>query len=142
MVQMPALRDHREDIPEPAARILIRKAHGAGQGCPALTRSILDRLVAFDWAGNVRELEHALEHYLPFRKPPDVVRRPGRDPREWENDLDDVVHKHVGNIAATARELRISRKAVYKGLKRRMNALDTEFQHSKFLVWRPRIRTA
>jgi DNA-binding NtrC family response regulator len=119
VVWMPALREHRADIPELATSILLAKAGEAGRDCPKLTREALDRLIAYDWPGNVRQLEHTLEYYVAFGRLPDVVRRPGREPGEWERELDDVVERHQGNIAAAARELRVSRKAVYKGLRRR-----------------------
>lgn len=119
VVRMPALREHREDIPELATSILMVKAREAGRECPRLTREAMDRLIAYDWPGNVRQLEHALEHYVAFGKLPDVVRRPGRHRGEWEGELDEVMERHQGDISAAARELRVSRKAVYKSLKRR-----------------------
>jgi DNA-binding NtrC family response regulator len=119
VVRMPALRERPEDIPELVDNILGRKAQEAHRERPSLSRGSLDRLLAFDWPGNVRQLEHALEHFIAFGRLPDVVRRPGRDPSEWEDQLDAVLERHDGEIAAAARELRISRKALYKGLKRR-----------------------
>jgi len=119
VVRMPALNEHREDMPELAGAMLARKAREAGRADTRLTRAAMDRVIAFDWPGNVRQLEHAMEHYVAFEKLPDCVRRPGRDPREWEHQLGDVVERNDGNIAAAARELGVSRKAVYKGLKRR-----------------------
>ncbi len=119
VVRTPALMEHREDIPEIAASILVAKAREARRECPRLTREAMDRLIAYDWPGNVRQLEHALEHYVAFGRLPDVVRRPGRDPREWEAELDEVMERHQGDVAAAARELRVSRKALYKGLRRR-----------------------
>jgi DNA-binding NtrC family response regulator len=117
VVRMPALSEHREDVPELARSILARKGQEAGVEPPALTQSQLDRLMAFDWPGNVRQLEHAMEHLVAFGRLPDLVRRPGRPPDEWRREVHDVVDRHDGNIAAAARELRISRKALYKQLK-------------------------
>lgn len=119
VVQMPALSDHRDDIPEFAETILSRKAREAARDCPRLTQAALDRLVAFDWPGNVRQLEHAMEHYVAFGRLPDLVRRPGRKRSEWEAELDETLQRHDGKITAAARELRISRKTLYRSLKRR-----------------------
>jgi DNA-binding NtrC family response regulator len=118
VVRMPALRDHAEDIPDLVASILERKASEAGREPPLMARDALDRVLAFDWPGNVRQLERALEYYVAFGRLPDLVRRPGRDPSEWQDELEGVVERNGGNIAAAARELRISRKALYKGIKR------------------------
>jgi two-component system response regulator PilR (NtrC family) len=119
VVQMPALSEHREDIPELAAMILNRLAREAERDCPRLTRSVLDRLIAFDWPGNVRQLEGALQEYVAFGKLPDLVCRPGRDPQEWQAELDAVLERNDGSVSGAARELRTSRKAVYKALRRR-----------------------
>jgi two-component system response regulator PilR (NtrC family) len=63
-LKMPALREMREDIPLIAAAILERHA-AAGAGRPArLTSDALERLVAYDFPGNVRELENVLERAL------------------------------------------------------------------------------
>jgi len=121
IVTMPALRDHREDIPELAATILARQAREAGRDCPRLTREAWDRLIAYDWPGNVRQLDQALKHYTAFGKLPDVIRRPGRDPSEWQDEMDEVLERQGGNVTKAARELRISRKALYKGMERRGN---------------------
>jgi two-component system, NtrC family, response regulator GlrR len=55
-VQMPALRDRPEDIPELVARFL-----GELPGSPKLTPDVLDRLCAADYPGNVRQLQNAVE---------------------------------------------------------------------------------
>lgn len=59
-IKMPALREMREDIPALAAAILERLA---ARGGPAviLSPDALDQLVAYDFPGNVRELENILE---------------------------------------------------------------------------------
>jgi DNA-binding NtrC family response regulator len=118
IVRMPALCEHREDIPEIAEIILNRLARESGRDYPKLTRAAWDRLIAADWPGNVRQLEGALKDYIAFGTLSDLVRRPGRNPSEWEGELDDVLQRHEGKVAAAARELRVSRKALYKQLKR------------------------
>jgi DNA-binding NtrC family response regulator len=118
VVRMPALSEHREDVPELARSILVRKAREAGLEPPKLSRWQLDRLAAFDWPGNVRQLEHALEHVVAFGKLPDVVRR-RRPPRKWQARFDEIVQRHADNRAAAARELGISRKTLYKELQQR-----------------------
>jgi DNA-binding NtrC family response regulator len=116
VVRMPALRDHREDIPELAYAILTRKARDVRMESPVLERRDLERLMAFDWPGNVRQLEHVLEHFLAFGRIPDVVRRVGRVPSDWQAQISEAVRRHEGNKAAAARELGISRKTLYRRL--------------------------
>ncbi|MCC7264791.1 MAG: sigma 54-interacting transcriptional regulator [Candidatus Latescibacteria bacterium] len=59
-VQLPPLRQRREDVPALARHFLAAAA--AHQGKPALELSAeaLRALVAYDWPGNVRELEHLM----------------------------------------------------------------------------------
>jgi two-component system NtrC family response regulator/two-component system response regulator HydG len=60
-VQLPPLRARREDIPELVRRFLDRS--GAPQAAAGdLAGPNLDKLVAYGWPGNVREMENAIEH--------------------------------------------------------------------------------
>jgi two-component system response regulator HydG len=63
-LEVPPLRDRREDIPLLAAHFL-RKHRGAA--APTLSSEALDVLVGDPWPGNVRELENALLHAIAFR---------------------------------------------------------------------------
>ncbi|MES9846750.1 MAG: nif-specific transcriptional activator NifA [Candidatus Sedimenticola sp. PURPLELP] len=59
-IQMPALRDRAEDIPE-LAHFLVTKI-GKAQGRELqIEDSALGPLMRYDWPGNVRELENCLE---------------------------------------------------------------------------------
>ena len=60
-IQLPALRDRREDIALLVTHFLREKIHpGTGQSF-RITRHAMEALTAHDWPGNVRELENALE---------------------------------------------------------------------------------
>ena len=60
-LKVPPLRDRREDIPKLAGRVLERLAKDGG-GAPArLEPEALRSLLAYDFPGNVRELENVLE---------------------------------------------------------------------------------
>ena len=62
-IRMPPLRDCRDDIPLLAAAIVERLARQNGR--PArLSKAALAGLMAYDYPGNVRELENALERAL------------------------------------------------------------------------------
>jgi two-component system, NtrC family, response regulator PilR len=61
---MPPLRECREDIPLIAGHILQRLAAQSGQPVPRLAASALEELMAYDFPGNVRELENILERAL------------------------------------------------------------------------------
>jgi len=60
-IQLPALRDRKDDIPLLVARFLRDKVH-ARTGQPfQVTRQAMAALTAHHWPGNVRELENAIE---------------------------------------------------------------------------------
>ena len=60
-IQLPALRQRREDIPELARHFVAGFARRMGKTVPALSDGFLDRLAAYSWPGNVRELANVLE---------------------------------------------------------------------------------
>ena len=61
-LHLPPLRERREDIPLLAQGFLSRIAEQRGQGAKRLAQPALDAIMAYDWPGNVRVLENALEH--------------------------------------------------------------------------------
>jgi DNA-binding NtrC family response regulator len=65
-LEMPALRDHRSDIPALAKFFLDRFVRENGKAIEGLTPAALESLVSYDWPGNVRELENAIERAAVF----------------------------------------------------------------------------
>ena len=59
-IQMPALREHMEDLPLLATHLLHEISKSAGSAKQA-TLSALQRLSQYRWPGNVRELRNALQ---------------------------------------------------------------------------------
>ena len=60
-LQVPHLRERREDLPLLIQRILARLAERNGMPAPRVTSSGMERLQSYRFPGNVRELENALE---------------------------------------------------------------------------------
>ena len=63
-IYLPPLRDRPEDIEPLARRILARLAPETGHRAADLSPSALELLGAFDWPGNVRQLESLLHRGL------------------------------------------------------------------------------
>jgi two-component system response regulator PilR (NtrC family) len=63
-LRMPPLRECREDIPLLANAILARLSEEAGGARAALSNGARDALVAYDFPGNIRELENILERAI------------------------------------------------------------------------------
>jgi len=63
-IQIPPLRERREDIPLIAWAFVERRQADLGRHIEQIPRDVMDALVAYDWPGNVRELENVLERAL------------------------------------------------------------------------------
>jgi two-component system response regulator PilR (NtrC family) len=63
-VRMPALREMREDIPLLAAEIVKKLVAPLNIEAPGLSAAAVKELQAYDFPGNVRELENVLERAL------------------------------------------------------------------------------
>jgi DNA-binding NtrC family response regulator len=73
-IQLPPLRDRRDDIPLLAENFLRRLAGQRGVERKRLSEDTLAALLEYDWPGNVRELENALERAVAMT-PGDVIER-------------------------------------------------------------------
>lgn len=63
-LNMPALREMREDIPLIAEAVLAKLCREAGRSACSLKKDALALLKSYDYPGNVRELENILERTL------------------------------------------------------------------------------
>jgi len=60
-IDVPPLRDRRDDIPILAEHFLRKYASELGYVAARLSRTVLERLESYAWPGNVRELENLME---------------------------------------------------------------------------------
>jgi two-component system response regulator AtoC len=60
-IDMPPLRERKEDIPLLVEHFLVKYRHAPGAIPTTISEEALERLVEYDWPGNVRELENAIE---------------------------------------------------------------------------------
>lgn len=60
-IQMPALREHKEDIPEMADAMVKEMNARHGTAVPGLSRALLTRFREYSWPGNARELRNTIE---------------------------------------------------------------------------------
>jgi DNA-binding NtrC family response regulator len=63
-IDVPALRDRREDIPLLARHFADRIGQRLGRPSPEIPPSTLARLAAYRWPGNVRELRNVIERAM------------------------------------------------------------------------------
>jgi transcriptional regulator with PAS, ATPase and Fis domain len=60
-IAMPPLREHREDLPALAEAMLKEMNLKHGRRVSGVAASMLDRMMAYDWPGNARELRNVIE---------------------------------------------------------------------------------
>src|SRR5436190_3441645 len=66
-VELPALRDRKDDIPLLAQHFIEKFAGDRASKTPlTIAQGAMRRLMAYKWPGNVRQLENAIEHAVAF----------------------------------------------------------------------------
>jgi len=132
-IQLPSLRERREDIPLLAAHFL--RISGSKYGRPDMTYSpaAMDALLRHPWPGNVRELRHSVERavLLTENHIVDLEHLGLRQASEGSLRLEAVpldeaerilirkaLSRNRGNVSRAADDLGLSRSALYRRLKR------------------------
>ena len=72
-VQLPPLRERREDIPLLVQHFLQRLAQDSGRTGMTVSQEAMRRLMAYRWPGNVRQLENTVERALAFTQGRSVI---------------------------------------------------------------------
>jgi len=60
-IELPPLRERREDLEPLAAHFLRQGARRLGVPAPRLTKAHVQQLQSYDWPGNIRELQNVIE---------------------------------------------------------------------------------
>ena len=71
-IQIPALRERREDVPMLISHFCERMANGQGVVPKRFSSSAVERLQGLPWPGNVRELRNTVERLLILSTSPEV----------------------------------------------------------------------
>src|SRR6266704_875560 len=132
-IQVPPLRERREDIPPLAAHFLRQRAQRYRKSVYGFEPAALQLLQEHTWPGNVRELDHAVERAVLMTqsdtaKASDLGLRADRDstPRLEDMSLDEVERYLIkktltrcdGNAMKAAEALGLSRSAFYRRLEK------------------------
>jgi two-component system, NtrC family, response regulator HydG len=130
-IDLPPLRDRREDIPLLVNHFLNKFCLATSRPIPQLTAEALDLLLRHDWPGNVRELENAVERALVVGRgneirPADFSFQFHAEEVKGGRTLEDVERAHIErvlretehNLSRAARILDIDRTTLYNKLRR------------------------
>jgi len=132
-IEMPPLRNRKEDIPLFASFFLNKYASQYGKSGLKINESAVAKLESYHWTGNIRELQHAIEKAVILcdgdeLQPADFVLRKqnvnhihfGNLTLEEAEKLliSQSVKRNDGNMSAIAAELGISRPTLYSKIKK------------------------
>jgi two-component system nitrogen regulation response regulator GlnG len=67
-IHVPPLRERKKDIVPLVQCLFYRHAHTAQKAIKGVTKAFLDRLLSYDWPGNIRELENTLRSAIALCK--------------------------------------------------------------------------
>jgi DNA-binding NtrC family response regulator len=131
-IEVPPLRERREQISTIAAELLAKACSDAKRPPMPLTKEAIARLESYDWPGNVRELKNAIERAVLLSQGDqlDVMALPAGDPSDeaagarLRNDLAaferqrivEALEKCAGNQTKAAQLLGISRRTLVSRL--------------------------
>jgi len=139
-VQLPPLRERREDVPLLAGHFLTRYAEEYRVELPGFTAEALDALASYSWPGNIRELENEVQRLVIQAEPGCWIEVTDLSPRlrkvegtlariapkkgTLKEMMDEVerwllqqaLRDHGGNKTRTASTLGITREGLHKKL--------------------------
>ena len=135
-IELPSLRVRKEDIPILAEHFLEKFSLDMGKTVDEVSDQVMKVLISYNWPGNIRQLENAIEHALVVSRKPEI--QIGDLPRYLVTSkdkgyeirptlsLDDVERKHIlsvlsandWNIKRSAQILGINRVTLYKKIER------------------------
>jgi DNA-binding NtrC family response regulator len=130
-IDIPPLRQHKEDIPDLANLFISKFAAESGKQIKTLSPEALQVLLAYHWPGNVRELENIIERSIALASgstleaadirldvqraksaPVDSFLPAGTTMEQWEDDMiREALKRAGGNKSQAARMLGLSRNA-------------------------------
>jgi DNA-binding NtrC family response regulator len=133
-VDVPPLRERREDLDGLIDYMVGRSAQKAGVAVPAISTACRERLIAYAWPGNVRELENALARavamaqggvMVPADLPPHMNGEPAPTRATIDEDwptleelerryIDRVLERTGGNKTSAAAVLGVDRRTLQR----------------------------
>jgi DNA-binding NtrC family response regulator len=137
-INLPPLREHKEDLPDLVAHFLARYRKDSGREIHGVTPECLRVLMSFHWPGNVRELENIIERAAAFASGDRIEASdihldpapakgnaaggflpPGMTLDQWEDEIiREALRRSAGNKSQAARLLGLSRNALRYRLSR------------------------
>jgi len=131
VLDLPPLRERREDIPLLFEHFASQAAARQGREPGAVDAALSRRLMGCDWPGNVRELRNAAERWVLGLDPETAVADVRPLPLAEQMDqvekalIEQALREHRGQLSATCEALGIARKTLYDKIARHGIAVET-----------------
>lgn len=134
-INLPPLRERNEDILLLAEHFVNLYAKKYKKAIVKLSQTVIDKLQSYHWPGNIRELQHAIERAIILSdnkslKSSDFFFTSTETPsaalsfESYKLDhvekviIEQTLKKYEGNISKTAKELGLSRTALYRRMEK------------------------
>jgi len=139
-IEIPPLRDRKEDIPLLVEHFL--RLYSESGELPPVPGQVLEALMRYDWPGNVRELQNAIQRYIAVKRL-EFIPSSSSTRNDWEvQEASSVIERHRdvqlnrnveeaerasirkalelcnGRKGMAAKALGISRKTLFRKMKR------------------------
>ena len=134
-LELPPLRDRREDVPLLFEHFVLEAAQRYKREAPLIPGQLLRQLMQHDWPGNVRELRNVANRFVlgvlgqPFPGATNAAAdRPslGTQVDAFERSIIlTALRDHKGNVGSVADELGVPRKTLYDKIKKHGIELDS-----------------
>ena len=129
---MPSLNQRKEDIPLLSEHFLYRFSQETNKPINKISREAMDEMMLYDWPGNIRELENAIERAVVVGKQREILPedlpifchesppiKSARSLKEVEKaHIEQVLAENQWNMARSAKILGIDRSTLYSKIKR------------------------
>jgi DNA-binding NtrC family response regulator len=103
-IPLPPLRERQEDIPLLVQHFLSRKRYSE-EPAPRISEEALQQLVAYDWPGNVRQLENVIERAVVFSQGKVIGVEHMPLPEADEQEQDDLLAVALKNMLQRGRSM-------------------------------------
>jgi DNA-binding NtrC family response regulator len=131
-IELPPLRERRDDILPLARHFVAKYARAMGKAEKAISPEARELLEGHRWAGNVRELENAIERAMVIGREPELLPEdlpfrahatgPGPDKLSLEAMEKEHIHRVLremeGNVSRSAKALGIDRATLYSKIRK------------------------
>jgi formate hydrogenlyase transcriptional activator len=108
-ITIPSLRDRREDVPQLVEHLVSRLSRALNKRIDAIPTYVMQTLEAYDWPGNIRELENVLQRAIILSPGTTLALgdawMPSMSPAEAPTDITlvEIEKRHIRSVLDTTR---------------------------------------